>query len=194
LRAKQKRTDKDVQYMNSIRDRTDFNRKAEDILDFMDTYGMIRYIHLDKFFPKDKKVIKYLIKHQRLFISFDGTHISIDEDLRPDKTLTAALGVLSDVLEKVKAYSKASPPAQLSFVTHSGDYYEVIYVAYGMEAMVSSTFELQQAAQRNSENYVDFTKRMVIVEDKSQMLRLKIPATVRFALVEPRGNLTYFKA
>ena len=175
-------------------DRAEFNHSAEVILDFVDTYGMLKNGYLKKFFPNDKKVINYLITHKRLSKSSDGAYITINEETRPDKALLAALGMLSDIFEKVKTHARATPPAQISFITQSGDYYEIIYVAYGMEAMVTASYKTQLFAKKQSKSHVDTTKRMMIVENTDQMERLQIPGIVRFALVQPNGSLTYYKA
>jgi len=176
-----------------MNDRTEFNKKAEEILSFMDSYGTVRYEHLEIFFPDNGKSVKYLIKNKRLHKSTDGTYVGVDLPPRPDKPLIAALSVLGNVLGKVHAHTKATSPAQISFITHSGEYYEIIYVAHGMEAMAAAAFETQLTARKHSGNYSDTTKRMVIVEDKNQMDRLQIPGTTRFALVLPDGSLTYYK-
>ena len=177
-----------------MNDRTDFNNKAEKVLDFIDTYGVVRYTHLEKCFPGSKKAISYLIKNRRLYKTADDIYISADQNLRPDKCLIAAIGVLSDVFDKVKAHARATSPAQVSFTTKNDDYYEIIYVGHGAEAMTVAFFETQFTAMQRSSDYADTTKRMVIVEDKSQMERLYIPETVRFALISPDGSLSYFKA
>jgi len=177
-----------------MNDRAVFTEKAEAILDFVDVYRVLKYSHLEKFFPDDKKIVEYLVKHRRLSVSPDGVYISTDEEARTDKTLMAALSVLSDIFEKVKTHTKAVPPAQISFLTHNGDYYEIIYVGYGMEAMVRASFETRLAAKMRNENHADITKRMVIVENADQMERLHIPGTTRFALVQPDGSLTYYRA
>ena len=174
-------------------DRADFSSKGEEILDFFDAYGVLRHEHLEKFFPDSKKIVGYLIKNKRLYKSPDGIYISSERGSRPDKCLISALGVLADVFDKVKSHTMATAPIQISFITHNGDYFEVIYVGYGMEAMVTAAFETQQNATKQDKDYTDNTKRMVIIEDTGQMDRLQIPKTMRFALVQPNGSLTYYK-
>jgi len=171
----------------------EFRIKAEEILDFIETYGVLKCVHLEKFFPSSKKNFDYLIKNKRLFKTDDGLYICANQDLRPDKTIIAAVSVLGDVLEKVKFHSKAMSPAQVSFITSDGDFYEIIYVGHGMEAMITATFETQLAVRKRDDTYADTTKRMIIVEDKNQMQRLHIPGTTRYALIHPDGSLTYHK-
>ena len=172
---------------------TEFIKRSVDILDFIDAYSALRLEHIEKIFPHSRKNIGYLIKHQRLHESSDGIYISTDHTSLPDKCLIAALGVLADIFDKVKNHTKAANPIQISFITHSDDYYEIIYVGYGMEAMVTATLEAQRSARALNNKCNDITKRIIIVEDKNQMDRLKIPQTTRFALVSVDGSLIYFR-
>ena len=175
-------------------ERTEFNKQGEEILDFFDNYSVLRHEHLEKFFPRSKKVISYLVKNQRLYKSSNGVYISTDQDTRPDKCLIASLGVLADIYEKVQSHVRATAPVQISFITYTNDYYEIIYVGYGMDAMVIASFETQLAARKHDNSHAETAKRIIIVEDASQMKRLRIPGTTRFALVLPDGSLTYYRA
>ena len=175
-------------------DRAEFNKMGEEILNFLDAYGMLKADYIEKFFPDSKKIVNYLVKTQRLHKSPDEIYISVDSGCRPDKCLIAALGVLADVFGKVKSHAKAMAPVQISFLAHSGDFYEIIYVGYGMEAMVTAFYETQIAAEKRGKERTDNAKRMVIVEHTDQMERLPIPGIVRFALIQPDGSLTYYKA
>jgi hypothetical protein len=66
-------------------ERAEFILKCEEILDFVDVYSVLRHEHLEKFFPYSEKVVKYLLKNQRLRKSIDGIHIVANQDSRPDK-------------------------------------------------------------------------------------------------------------
>jgi hypothetical protein len=167
----------------------EFSKQGEAILNFVDTYGVLRQEHLEKIFPGSGKIVNYLIKNRRLFRSQDGIYLSEDEKTRPDKCLIAALGVLADLSDKVQSHVRTAPPAQISFLTHSGDFYEIIYVGLGMEMITAASFEMQAAAKQKDYG----AKRIVIVEAQSQMERLQIPGIARFALVQPDGSLSYFR-
>ena len=174
-----------------MNERIEFNKKGEEILDFSDAYGVLRYEYLERFFPGSKKIASYLIKNRRLYKSADGYYIGTTPDLRPDKCMASALGVLADIFEKVQSHARAEAPAQISFMTRSGDYCEIVYVGYGLEAMVSAASQL--AVKRTSKDCADITKRIIIVENKDQMTRLQIPGITRIALVQPDGSLSYYK-
>lgn len=177
-----------------MNERADFNKKAEEILYFIDAYGMVKHEHLEKLFPGSKKVVNYLLKNRRLYKSADGIYIGTINNYNtatPDKYMTSALNVLVDVFDKVQTHTKAAAPSQISFITHSGDYYEIIYVEYGMETMIISAYGTQLVLGKLPKSYA--IKRIVIVEDKNQMFRLHIPGIAHFALVQPDGSLSYFK-
>jgi len=174
-----------------MHDRAEFNRTGEEILDFVDTYGALKLEHIEKLFPRSSKIVSYLLKNRRLHKSNDGIYISVLHDVTPDRNLSAAFGVLADILEKVQSHTKAATPAHISFVTHSGDYYEILYVGYGMEAMISASYNTQITTGQQPCGSTN-VKRIAIIEDKNQMTRLQIPGIVRFALVQPDGSLSYF--
>ena len=167
-----------------MNNRVEFIKKGEDILDFVDTYGVLRCDCLEKFFKDSNKIVSYLIKNRRLHKSLDGRYIGADQNPHPDKCMTAALNVLADVFEKVQNHARAETPAQISFATHAGECYEIVYVGYGMEAMVAATSQFKMDSM---------IKRIIIIEDKNQMTRLQIPGTTRFALIHPDGSLSYFR-
>jgi len=172
----------------------EFIKRGEEILDFLDVYGVLRHEYKEKFFPGSRRIITYLIKNKRLYSSTDGIYIGTDPTPRSDKRMCAALGVLAGVYDKVKCHAKTNEPALVSFVTHAGDYFEIIYVGYGMGSMVTATLEAQLAAGTQNETSHNRLKRIVIIEDKGQMKGLQIPQTTRFALVSSDGSLSYFKA
>ena len=173
-------------------DRSAFNHKAEEILNFIETYLFIKREQLEIFFPNSNKIVDYLIKHKRLHNCNEGIYITIDTDLRFDKAMIAAVSVLGELFEKVKTHTKATSPVQISFITHRGDYYEIIYVGYGMESMVTETFKALHN-ERQQINDFDNTKRIIIIEDNKQMERLQIRGTVRYAHIQPDGSLIYYK-
>ena len=175
-----------------MNERSEFIKKGEEILSFVDDYNILRHEYLNMFFPGSGKIVNYLLKTGRLYRSLDGFYISTDKKTTPDKCLIAALGVLADLSGKVKTHARAAAPAQIAFTTHSGDFYEIIYVGFGMELMMAASFEMQAAIERPND-YVGTIKRIIIVEDKSQMESLQIPGITRFALVSPDGSLSYFK-
>jgi|GEM_PF-1272641 len=194
-----------------MKDRADFNKTAEEILEFVDTYETLKSEYLDKFFPCKQNLVEYLIKNKRLFRSRDGLYISISKESHIDKALLMALNVLWDVFEKVKSHTKAALPVQISFLTLADEHYEIIYVGYGAEAMTEVFFETQLEAwsktqyknqskpqhtpqtQPSAYSTTTTTKRIVLVEDKSQMEKLCIPNTSQYALVSPNGSLTYYR-
>ena len=166
-----------------------FENRTKEILNLVDEYEVIKYDQLMKIFPGRARALEALIKKNRLYRSPGGEYICArlvgkERTRRPDKALIAALGVLGDFISTGQVYyhTKADHPAQISFVTTKGSYYEIIYVTFGHEIMANAVYK---------EKPVDEVKRIVIIEDVSQNKKLKIPGAVRFALVMPNGNIEY---
>jgi len=168
--------------------------EAEAVLDFIESCDMVKIEQLTKLYPEYNidKITRFLINRKRVHMSSDGeylhgTPVGTTDEPRPNKALIATLGVLSDVMSKVKFHAKAPPPAQISFLAHSGELYEIVYVGYGLEAMVSSMYGSLQNV--NPEE----VRRIVVLEDKSQIEKIKerIPNIMRFALVKPNGGYDY---
>ena len=172
--------------------------EAEAILDLVEFCNVVKIEQIPKIFPNSncEKILNFLLKRQRIHISEDKTYIHSTQigrgDVpRPDKALIAALGVLGDIIGKVQTYTKSIPPAQLSFLSHSGDFFEICYVKYGMEAMTVSMFNSHNTG--NSQKKASVTKRIVIIEDATQIdeLKGKIPGIARFAIVLADGGFKY---
>jgi len=175
-------------------ERAEFIKLGEEILHFIDVYGVLRYADFEKFFPNSKKVIDYLLKKQRLYKSPDGSYIGADRDFRVDRHMLAALSVLAALCEKVRSHTRAAAPAQISFITHSGDFYEIIYIGYGMEAMTAASIGSEIAAKQQTREYTENVKRIIIVENKNQMEGLQISGITQLALVHPDGSLSYYRS
>jgi len=175
-----------------VKGRAEFNQKANEILGFVDIYGVLRISHLEKFFPGSYKAVEHLLKSGRLCRVADELHVSADNTISLNKAMLAALSVLSDVFDKVKSHAKATQPAQISFLTWGGDYYEIVYAGNGTEANATACFTSPPSASHPI-RYPDTAKRIVIIEDKNQMQRLRIPGTTRFALIQSDGSLVYFR-
>jgi len=163
--------------------------EAVAVLDLIDTCNAVGREQLPRIFPDSncEKIISYLLKRKRVHLSKDGTylhstHIGKGDMPRPDKALIAALNVLGDIRGKVQTYTKAIQPAQVAFISTSGDYYEICYVTYGLEAIVASMFGNSGEA-----------KRIVIIEDMGQAEKIKgkIPGLMRFARIIPEGGFEY---
>jgi len=176
----------------------DFNKQELDrFLDFIETCDMVKINQLPKLFTdfsveKIEKMKRSLLKRKRIHLSKCGeylhsTQIGTTNDPRPDKALTVALGVLGDLMPKVQYFHKAAPPAQIYFITHNGGVFEIIYVEYGNEALVSGM--VKSMLNNDSED----VKRIIIIDDSGQIAKMKnrIPNIWRFALVKQGDAFEY---
>ena len=175
-----------------MRNRENFNKQCNAILDIMDIYEVMKRTHLDAMFPSHEREISYLVKNKRLCFLFDGVYLGQNETAQPDKHLMAAVDVLINVFSKVTHHSTGTFPVQVLFTTTSGDYYEIVYVEQGKEALVSAAFK----AQGVDNSTADATKRLVIIEDITQAAKVKaaIPNISRFALLDGDGFMYFINS
>ena len=175
--------------------------EVERVLDFIESCDVVRKEQVRKLFPEYEidLIIGYLLKKKRIHISeseyLHSTQIGRDvkKNLVPDEALSAAIGVLGDLMGKVKYFTKALAPAQIAFQSLSGDMYEIIYVGYGLEVMIGSIYNRIANVAGKTDNSV---KRIIIVQDKTQIEKVKgrIPNIMRFALVQQNGTFSYTNA
>ncbi|MCL2840328.1 MAG: DUF5697 family protein [Defluviitaleaceae bacterium] len=165
------------------------------ILDFVaNCGGCVRQAHIERIFQYSLKNIRYLVKHKRLF-QVNGGLLADEIDINPKMSMITALNVLCDLYDKVSDYSIAEYPTQISFVSHSGDFYEIVYVRQGDEVGIQASFNLQ--AQKQSKLKVSerspIPKRIAILESFNQAEIVNIPGVVRFATTQNDSNkMTYF--
>ena len=163
-------------------------KTANEIMDIMAVYDVLKRSQLDAMFPDGEKEIGYLIKKKRLFSSNDGEYLCPTEIFEPNKPLIVAISVLLNVFSKVKYHAKGTMPAQIFFATDSNDY-EIIYVEQGKEAIISSIYNTGGVIKQTD----DTTNRWLVIENIGQIEKLKssIPNVTRFAHVKDNGSIEY---
>jgi len=185
--------------------RRGFDNLNEQILDFVTNGGgCVRRAHIERVFPfKDKegniisnhnpsRNINYLLKNRRLYQE-EGDLLSDKGGTKPQPAMYAAVCVLCGAFDNVESYSFAAYPAQINFVTKKTEMYEIIYVRYGDEAGIQASISVHEQRRPKNNFPISKAKRMVIVEDLSQIEKLQIPGTARYAMMQPNGEMDYFK-
>jgi len=113
------------------------------------------------------------------YLSITATHL-----LLPDDSMVKAFWILLDYMEKVEYHSPSSFPVQIVFLMDSEDY-EIIHVPHGKEVIINR-------AQRNNNNNDYTAKRIVLIDDKSQVKHIKIDNTTGYC-IENNGEIQYFQ-
>jgi len=132
-----------------------------------------------------RNLLGVLTKQQRLVYNPETERISASEECanEVDNGLIAAFWVLLDFYENVDFHSVSEYPVKLSFFSED-EFFEVIYATPGNEALISHAL---------STNAEEAGKRIVIVEDTSQMAKLHFPSIACFCMITPEGVVDYYK-
>ncbi len=164
-----------------------YGKEAAEILRIVTTYHHIRHNQLLKLFPeKESKIenlLSYFVKQGRICYEAKTKVYSDGSTAAPNYEMFSAIWVLADFIEKVDYHSASDFPVLLVFLV-DGEMYEVIYVATDKEALV--THALSQM-----EN--DAEKRLVIIDETSQIEKLSVPDVTAYCTVDnDTGQINYF--
>ncbi len=165
-----------------------YRKEAAQILRDLSTYHHIRQDQLLRLYPgKESKIqnlLTYFCKQGRIFHDPDAGLYHDGTEAFPDIGILAALWVLIDFIETVEYHSSVDYPATLVFIT-DGDLYEVVHVPVGKEYILEHAM-----AQQGS----DAEKRIVIVENPSQIPPLNIPNAAAYCTVDmDTGQVEYYR-
>jgi len=177
--------------MNSNQSREMFSNRNKEILNFVAKYGgCVKKSHIETVFKRSSKNIQFLQKHKRLH-DVGNDILSNTLKLEPNKGMIAALTVLCAAIDGVVSHATANFPALISFLSKSGGVYEILYARHGNETgiLVDMNVSTQKNVKKSSQTLV---KRIVILDDASQMETVNIPDTMRFAVIQPDGELAYY--
>lgn len=164
-----------------------YSREAFSLLRDITTYHHIRYGQLLRLYPNKKEkidnLLAYLVRQRRIFYDLERDIYHDGNDIPLDPGMLASLWILADFIDRIDFHSAADFPSKLIFVTES-DVYETVYVAAGQEALIEHA--LSETAEESG-------KRIVIVEDVSQIPMLHISDAIAFCTIAPDGAIQYYK-
>lgn len=165
-----------------------YRKEAAELLRDLTTYHYMYREQLLRLYPgKESKIenlLSYFTKQGRIFYEKETNLYHDGTEAAPDVSMLASIWVLIDFIEKTEYHSAVDFPATLVFVA-DGELYEVLHVPADKEAVIEHAM-----AQQGS----DAEKRIVIVEDASQIARLSIPYTTAYCTVDMQtGAVQYFK-
>ena len=135
---------------------------------------------------KDKQVLNllaYLVRQGRIFKSEDGLYTAALKPEVFDRGLSLALWVLIDFIDQVDFHSSSDFPAKIIFFA-SSEVYEIVYVAYGQEALVSHILSDQTD---EPPNYI------ILVEKPEQITSIEAPNVRGYCTVSSDGQVQYYQ-
>jgi len=164
-----------------------YGLEATDLLRTITMYGAITVEQANKLYPSKVRVIdsllKQLARQGRIFHDevYDRYCATKTHALNPDCGMQAAIWILADFIDRIEYHQSGDFPIKINIFAE-GELYEVIYVALEQELLINYALSGSEPC-----------KRIVIIEDGSQLQRLEICGTVAYCTVSSMGAVQYYK-
>lgn len=165
-----------------------YTQEAAELLRNVSMYPGLTELQLCRFQPgkerKVKSILTQMKKQGRIYQAENGRFYSDSEqEQRHDPALVQSVAVLLDFIEHVEYHTLGEFPAKLLFFAN-GELYEVIYACPGQEVLLNQVLSQPQK---------DAGRRIVLVEDRSQIDLLNFPHTAAFCIVSEAESVTYYQ-
>ena len=165
-----------------------YQREAAEMLHNISLYPGLTEEQLFRFFPEKEATAKVLLSHMlkegRIFYSKNGRYYANREAQNgADKDLSRCVWVLLDFIDQVEYHTVGEFPAAILCFAN-GELYEIVPIPQGKETMICQLLRRPQK---------DTGKRIVVVEDTSQIELLDIPQAAGFCTVAEDGAVSYYK-
>ncbi len=166
-----------------------YGQEAASILRDVTMYRCLAEEQLLRLYPgkqdKVKKILSHLVRQGRIFYDGDrGLYRASDDPGEPvDQALLAAVWVLVDFIERVDYHSICDFPCKIIFFADN-EVYEIIYIAYGQETLVS---RLLSGKSEETAKYI------VLVDKPEQITQLQIPEASGYCTVSADGTVQYYQ-
>ena len=165
-----------------------YANEAVKLLDTVSAYTTLYTQQLLRLFPAGKAdtirtLLRRFAKERRLYLSKDETVVSADPKFPLNDGLIRAFWVLLDFIDRAGFHVPGVFPALISFFAGE-ELYDILHIPWGQEAMI-------RAAIPRREN--NPPKRILLLDDLSQMPALHIPNTAGYCLASRDGKVTYYQ-
>lgn len=165
-----------------------YQREAAEMLHNISLYPGLTENQLCRFFPEKEATAKVLLAHMlkegRVFCDRNGCYYTNQEAQNgADKDLSHCVWVLLDFIDQVEYHTVGEFPASILCFAN-GELYEIVPISQGKETMICQLLRQPQK---------DVGKRIVVVEDTSQIELLNIPQVAGFCTVAEDGTVSYYK-
>ena len=165
-----------------------YQREAAEMLHNISLYPGLTEELLCRFFPEKEATAKTLLAHMlkegRVYRAENCRYYANQEARNnADKDLSRCVWVLLDFIDQVEYHTVAEFPAAILCFAN-GELYEIVPIPQGKETMICQLLHKPQK---------DAGKRIVVVEDTSQIELLDIPQVAGFCTVAEDGTVSYYK-
>ncbi len=165
-----------------------YANEASKLLDTVSAYKTLYTEQLLRLFPPGKAdtvrmLLRRLAKDHRLYLSKDETVTSADPIFPLNDGLIRAFWVLLDFIDKTEFHVPGIFPALISFFAGE-ELYDILHIPWRQEGMIHAAIPRQE---KNP------PKRILLLDDLSQMPALHIPNTAGFCMVDRDGKAAYYQ-
>ena len=166
-----------------------YSKEAAELLRVVSEYKTLLTAQLYRLFPGKEGVIQtlltYMVKQGRIYFNPEAERYSInrDCDTNPDPGTIAAFWVLLDFIDKAEYHFAGDFPVKLSFFADC-EMYDVIYVPYGQEMVISHVLKGQPE---------EASRRIILIDGQEQIPEINIANTAGFCTVDADGGVHYYK-
>jgi hypothetical protein len=162
-----------------------YSREATELLRVITIYKSVTLEQVLRLYPgkreKTRTILKNLVRQGRAAQDADGIVTAAETGDAPDTEMIAAFWVLLDFIDRAEYHTAGEFPVKICFFADA-EIYEIIYVRYGQEALVSHALHGD-----------DPPRRIVIVADTAQIESVNISNTSGYCTVAGDGEITYYK-
>ena len=138
-------------------------------------------------YPQKEKQVRnlltYLVRQRRIFRDSNGLYTDTPEPKSYDHGLSAALWVLADFIDQVDFHSSSDFPAKIIYFANE-EVYEIVYVAFGQETLISQILSTQV---KDPPNYI------ILVDKPEQIPLIDVPNVRGYCTVSPEGHVQYYQ-
>ena len=165
-----------------------YQREAAEMLHNISLYPGLTEEQLCRFFTEKEATAKTLLAHMlkegRVYRAENFRYYANQEARNnADKDLSRCVWVLLDFIDQVEYHTVGEFPAAILCFAN-GELYEIVPIPQGKETMICQLLHQPQK---------DAGKRIVVVEDTSQIELLDIPQAAGFCTVAEDGTVSYYK-
>ncbi len=166
-----------------------YGQEAASILRDVTMYRALKEEQLLRLYPgkqdKVRKLLGHLVRQGRISYDKDsGLYRAAADDTVPiDQGLLAAVWVLVDFIDRVEYHSACDFPGKVVFFA-DGEVYEIVYAAYGQEALISHALSNRQG---------DPPQYIILVDKPEQIMGLDVPNTSGYCTVSAEGAVQYYQ-
>ena len=165
-----------------------YRQEAASLLRDVTTYHCAKGEQLKRLYPgqedKIEHLLGYLVKQGRIFYRTDKDTYYDHPGMETDTEMIAALWVLADFGDKYEYHSTDTYPSKVVFFA-DGETYEIVYVPWDKESLILHAMKMR--------NDGDSGKKILIVEDTSQMEKIDLEDVIFCTVDMETGEIQYYK-